>query len=76
MVDLLKINGRGSGGELRNNILYPKNLIIIVFPPLLILGKTYRSRHDLMIAFFQYFAYIYERIIIWKAAIRNHIFIL
>ncbi|ODS32212.1 MAG: family 2 glycosyltransferase SpsQ [Candidatus Scalindua rubra] len=76
MVYLLKINGKESGGQLRKNILYPNNLLIILFPPLLILGKTFRSKYDLLLAFFQYFAYIYERIVIWKAAIRYRIFIL
>lgn len=76
MVYLLKVHGKGSGGELRNNILYPKNLLIILFPPLLILGKTYRSGYDFILAFFQYFAYIYERIVIWSAAIKYRIFIL
>lgn len=76
MVYLLKINGKESGGQLRMNILYPNNLLIILFPLLLILGKTFRSKYDLLLAFFQYFAYIYERIVIWKAAIRYRIFIL
>ncbi|MFQ5714752.1 MAG: glycosyltransferase family 2 protein [Candidatus Scalinduaceae bacterium] len=76
MVYLLKVNGKRSSGQLRKNILYPNNLLIILFPPILILGKTFRSGYDFILAFFQYFAYIYERIVIWKAAIKNRIFIL
>ncbi len=75
-VYLLKVNGKESGGEVRNNILYLDKLLIILFPPLLILGKTFRSGDDFILAFFQYFAYIYERFVIWKAAIKNLIFIL
>jgi len=75
-VYLLKLNGKESGGEVRMNILYLDRLLIILFPPLLILGKALRSVDDLVLVFFQYFAYIYERIIIWKAAIKNRIFIL
>ncbi len=76
MVYLLKVNGKGAGGQLRKNILYPNNLLIILFPPLLVFGKTFRSGYDFILAFFQYFAYIYERIIIWEAAIKYRIFIL
>lgn len=76
MVYLLKVNGKRSGGRFWKNILYPNNLLIILFPPILILGNTFRSRDDLVLAFFQYFAYIYERIVIWKAAVENSIFIL
>lgn len=75
MVCLLKIHGKGSGVKLRMNILYHNNLLIILCPPLLILGRTLRSRDDIVIAFFQYFAYIYERFVICKAAIENRIFI-
>ncbi len=75
-VYLLKINGKESGGEVRKNILYLDKLLVILFPPLLILGKTFRSGDDFILAFFQYFAYIYERFVIWRAAIRYRIFIL
>ncbi len=77
MVYLLKVNGKRSGEQLwKNIILHPDNLLIIVFPPILILGKTFRSGYDFILAFFKYFAYIYERIVIWKAAIENGILIL
>ena len=76
MVYLFKVNGKGSGRYLVKNILYPNNLLIIIFPPLLILGNTFRSGYDFILAFFLYFSYIYERIVIWRAAIKNRIFIL
>jgi glycosyltransferase involved in cell wall biosynthesis len=66
-------------GEYTNtykNILYPENLRAILCPPLLILSRSYGTFHDLMFGFFTYVYFIYERVLIWKAAIKNRIFII
>lgn len=57
-------------------ILYPKQLLCIICPPLLILIERYASLNDLIFGFFKYISYIYGRILIWKAAIKNRIFVI
>ncbi|MEE8329337.1 MAG: hypothetical protein V3R54_05345, partial [Thermodesulfovibrionia bacterium] len=58
------------------NILYPKKLLLILCPPILIVTNSYNSFYDLAFGFLNYVAIIYERVLIWKAAIKNRIFIL
>ena len=59
-------------------ILFPKNLLKIVFPPLIFLpilkGKC-KSWNQFLIIISAYPRAIYERIIIWRTAIENRIFI-
>jgi len=62
--------------RLKLRILFPGRLLIIFFPIILIFAVGYQSLHDIIIGFFKYFAYIYERILIWKSAVRNKIFII
>jgi len=62
--------------RLKLRILFPERLLIIIFPFVLIFTVSYRSLYDFKIGFFKYLAYIYERILIWRSAIRNRIFII
>lgn len=72
-VELIKKHG--SFPELKKNILYPGRLLIIFCPFILILAVSYRTFYDLVLGVFKYFSYIYERALIWKAAVRSKIFI-
>lgn len=63
--------------ERRNkNILYPKKLLFILCPLLLILTERYTSINDLILGVFRYISYAYERILIWKSAVKNRVFII
>jgi len=59
----------------KKRIVFPERLLIIIFPFILIFTVSYRSFYDFKIGFFKYLAYIYERLLIWRAAWRNRIFI-
>jgi glycosyltransferase involved in cell wall biosynthesis len=70
------IKKHGFHSRLKINILYPERLLIIFCPFILIFAVSYRSVYDFILGFFKYIFYIYERLIIWKAAIKNRIFII
>ena len=59
-------------------IMYPRNLVKILFPPLILLplfkhkNKTFL---DYKIVLASYIRFLYERYIIWKSAIRYRIFV-
>jgi len=74
IVDFIKKHK--SHPRLKMNILYPERLFVIFCPFVLIFAVSYRSVYDFILVFFKYIFYIYERVIIWKAAIRNRIFII
>ncbi len=62
--------------RLKGFIFYPRRLLIIFCPIVLIFVVSYRGPYDLIYGFLKYFVYIYERFLIWKAALRNKIFII
>jgi len=74
MVYFIKKHGRRTG--MAGNILYPQRLLAIACPPLLLVTSSYRTPYEIMLGFFKYFSYIYERLIIWKSAVKNRIFVL
>ena len=74
MVYFIKKHGRYA--RVYKNILYPKNLLVILCPPLLILGTCYSTFYDLIFGFLEYIYLIYERALIWKAAIKYRIFVI
>jgi glycosyltransferase involved in cell wall biosynthesis len=60
-------------------IAFPRHLLTLLFPPLLIykgFRDKVRSWYDLKILLSYYVAYLFERIIIWKTAIKEKVFIL
>jgi precorrin-6B methylase 1 len=73
-VDFIKKHKKFTG--LKKNILYPERLLVIICPIILIFAVSYKSFYDLGFGFLKYFAYFYERALIWKTAIKNRIFII
>lgn len=57
-------------------ILYPRKLLIALIPVLIILGYSIRGWRDVKIAFWMYISLWYMRIVIWKSAIKNKIFLI
>jgi GT2 family glycosyltransferase len=74
MVYFIKKHGKYT--DMRKNILHHKNLFVILCPPLIILGNNYRTVYDLIFGVLKYFYFVYERGLIWKAAIKNKIFVI
>lgn len=74
MVDFIKRHK--TYPRLNKHFLFPERLLIIFCPFILIFAVSYRNFHDIIIGFFKYIAYIYERIIIWRAAIKNRILVI
>jgi len=70
------IKKHGKDDEVYKNILCPQNLVIVLCPPLLILTESYTSLRDLLLALVKYASLVYQRFIIWKAAIKYRIFII
>jgi len=57
-------------------LIYPQQIPIIFFPPLLLLLHSVRSSKDLKIVIAMYLEKIYTRILIWKYAVKNRIFLI
>ena len=60
-------------------ILYPLNLIAILFPPLIVrnlFSANYKSKADFALFPFIYLSLIYERLNIWDMSARERVFIL
>ncbi len=66
----------GPTGWPRARILNIESLLIILCPPFLILTERYTSCNDILLGFFKYLSYIYERLLIWKSAIKHRVFVL
>lgn len=62
--------------RIKKKILYPDRFLIIFCPWVLVFAVSYRDFYDLILGFFKYVCYIYERILIWKTALRNRIFVI
>lgn len=69
-------HGRKASEYISRRIIYPQHLIIILIPPLIFLTSRITSIYDLLIAILKYFSFIYERIIIWRNAIRYKKFLI
>jgi len=69
-------HGRKASEYISRRIIYPQHLIIVLIPPLIFLTSRITSFYDLLIAILKYFSFIYERIIIWRNAIRYKKFLL
>jgi hypothetical protein len=62
-----------------HKILYPKNLIKILIPPLILIPlfrRKVRSLNDVKIMFAAYPKIIYERFLLWKTAIKEKVFLI
>lgn len=57
-------------------ILYPKKLLILAFPPLLIFYHSFRSWQDFKLLPFVYANAVYMRIIIWRTAVKEKFFLI
>jgi len=62
--------------DMHGRILLPTNLLIIICPPILLFAYCYRSWHDIVFGCCMYVNIIYQRILIWKSAIKNRIFVI
>lgn len=69
-------HGRKASEYISGRIIYPEHLVIILIPPLIFLSSRITSFSDICIAIYKYFSFIYERIIIWRNAIRYKIFLI
>ena len=56
--------------------MYPKKLLILLFPFLLFFYHGFRSWQDIKLVPFVYFSAIYTRYIVWKTAIQEKIFLI
>jgi glycosyltransferase involved in cell wall biosynthesis len=77
---VMLIKYHGDQFAMRSRILMPVNLIKILVPPLaiakpIISGKV-RTWNDLKLVPFIYFKLVYERLLIWKTALKKKIFII
>jgi len=59
-----------------HRILYPKKLLIMLFPFLLILCYNFRSWKDIKLLPWVYISVIYMRLILWKEAAKEKIFLI
>ena len=59
-----------------HRVMYPKKLLILLFPFLLFFYHGFRSWQDIKLVPFVYFSAIYTRYIVWKTAIREKIFLI
>ena len=57
-------------------IAYPKKLLILIFPFLLIVYHNFRSWHDIKLLPFIYLSAVYLRLVIWKEAIKERFFLI
>lgn len=57
-------------------IMYPKHLIYILCPPLLFLGYRLTNLKELFLVPLIYLSYVFERVLIWIAAVKEGIFLL
>ncbi len=51
-------------------VMNPLDLLVIIFPPLLLFYHRFKRFEDIKYAFFLYFATVYSRFCIWKLAIK------
>jgi glycosyltransferase involved in cell wall biosynthesis len=66
----------GNSAIIRWRILYPKKLLVLLCPLLLIYYYSFRSWQDIKLLPFVYFSAFYLRFIIWKTAIKEKFFLI
>ena len=76
MIYFDKKHGRKNSEYIKKNILYPAHLIIVFFPPAIFISSRIETFYDFYFTLMKYFSFIYERLIIWKTAIKYKKFIL
>jgi len=76
MIYFDKKHGRDASEYIKYNIVYPNHLIIIIFPPIILLGSRIENISDIIFVFIKYFSFIYERLIIWKNSFKYKRFLL
>lgn len=59
-----------------HRVLYPKKLLILLFPFLLIPYHSFRSWEDIKLLPFIYFSSVYLRLLVWKEAIKERILLI
>ena len=69
-------HGRKASEYISRGVIYPQHLIIVLIPPLIFLTSRITSFYEFLIAILKYFSFIYERIIIWRNAIRYKKFLI
>ncbi len=69
-------HGRKASEYISRGIIYPQHLMIVLIPPLIFFTSRITSFYELLIAILKYFSFIYERIIIWRNAIRYKKFLI
>lgn len=74
LVLFFKLHGRQR--PCRGPILYPGRLLTLFLPPLILVRESIRSWRDLGFAFIFYLYIVRERLVIWKAAWRQRIFVI
>jgi GT2 family glycosyltransferase len=74
LVLFFKLHGRQA--PCRGPVLYPGRLLTIFFPPLLLVKESIRSLRDLGFSAAFYLYMVLERLLIWKAALNQRIFII
>jgi GT2 family glycosyltransferase len=60
-------------------IIYPKDLIALLFPPLIfvsLLRNTYKTRDDFALFPFGYLRLVYERLSLWDMCARERVFLI
>jgi GT2 family glycosyltransferase len=74
LVLFFKLHGRQF--PCRGRVLYPGRLLTLFFPPLLLVKESIRTPRDLGVAAAFYLYIILERLFIWKASLRQRMFII
>ena len=70
------IKKHGHRTDVRRSIVYPQRLLAALCPPLLLLTNSYKTPHDLLLGFAKYGSIVYERALIWRAAVKHGVFVL
>ena len=76
MVYFIKKHGRHSYPYLYKYILWPKEILFIICPPLIFLTQSYNSLNDIITGLLKVPFIIIGRILIIKAAIKHRIFVI
>ncbi|MBN1384698.1 MAG: glycosyltransferase [Elusimicrobia bacterium] len=70
------IKKHGWDRGLYKNILSPHSWFTMLCPPWLVLNESYDSFYDVLLVFLKYIFLVYQRIVIWKTAVKYDIFII
>lgn len=75
MVKFIKEHNDFSNSNLWGRVLLPHRLLIVLFPPAIILAYSFRRLSDIKCAFWVFIGCCYQRLVIWQTALRERIFI-